>query len=158
MKITYNDKTVGATFTHEDANEIKDVVNENEIIKIRYTYSSEDIIAKTAREIIPAPGVGKYINIVSINVNYTFVTTPYDDTGYIYIGYGTLLNKGSYGSSYISCLNATSSRQVPLTHVNGYTDSNASKENEPFYIKSQNTVAGGDGLVKVIVYYTIEDC
>lgn len=65
MEITYGDRTVNSWFDASTANEIKTVVNYNEIKRVDASLSSEEILAGTIKQIIASPGSGKYINVIS---------------------------------------------------------------------------------------------
>jgi hypothetical protein len=119
----------------------------NVIKKATYTLSAPDIIAGTAREIIPAPGSGRYIHIISGIGIYT-ATTPTSVNGSIMVSHGT--------NDIAISINTT----IPSSIF--YLDFDIQSgggvvENTAIYVSNKSAVTDGNGSCKINIVYTIED-
>lgn len=108
-------------------------------------------------ELIPAPGAGKAINIISASGSYTFGTIPYTLIGNLYIAYTDGISYYSSGIALNNLLNSLASPgisylRVGLSNVTLYSTNNAA-----LYLTTANSVAGGDGSIKINLVYTIID-
>jgi hypothetical protein len=106
-------------------------------------------------ELIPAPGVGKIINVVRLSYVYTFGTTTYSVQSPPIVGYKTAF---SYLS--VAVLNALSVNVS--TYVN--TAANPSLlysvgdiENAPIYYRAGSDLFIGNGTLKITIVYSIID-
>jgi len=117
--------------------------------KISYTLVSADILSGATKEIIPAPGSGKYINLITVQLIYNYNTTTYATNASINITHGTT---GSNWNSQ-AFLGSTSSVQYQIkpTGLGTTTDNNL---NVNIATSSSNTT--GNGSVEVYILYTIE--
>lgn len=144
-QITYPDKVTGDTFTAAEATEIKNVVNTNEIKRAVQTLSAADIIAGTVKEIIAAPGSGKFIHIFSYCLYYVYNSVQFDSGA-------TVIRSG---------VNIILS--IPITGISNYINNNVGLsmydnfENKAINIVTENPPTIGNGYVKCIIYYRIED-
>lgn len=156
-QIEYTDKVTGGTFTAADANEIKTVVNANEIKKVTVTLSSEEILTGTVKEVLAAPGSGKYINIVSANLFYKHGGTDYVGDYYPILDYVNTLNEKTYFVGMTAISSATS------FHMNLYDQAAWGSggynviDNKGLYLGLNDTPTTGNGTLKLDILYTIED-
>ncbi len=115
--------------------------------------SSAEILALNTSpvELLPAPGAGKAIDLVSLVVRQNFVTTQYDG-GFmaifpsLYFGVGNISDNIS-GTQ----LDFTSSRITKMT-MNGLM-----VENEPLYLGTSANPTNGDGTLDFYITYRIID-
>lgn len=108
-------------------------------------------------ELIQAPGAGKYINVHNYILHYTYGTTPYTYSA----GIGLIINTASNPmfSLNSTLLNGTSSGKDAKS-INNTESTIVSywKDNQSLNFKSfTSNPTGGNGTIKLILYYTIED-
>lgn len=159
-QIEYADKTTGSSFTAADANEIKTVVNANEIKKVTATLSSEEILTGTVKEVLAAPGSGKYIKIISADLFYKHGGTDYAGAYYIMLDYDNTLSGKRYFSSFdIASSSSGHSNLIDIViFTTGYTGASYCViENKGLYIGLEGTPTTGNGTLKLDILYTIED-
>ena len=147
--------------TSGNINEIKASVNalysggvEGGFLKQRITLTEAeiDVLNSSPYLAIPAPGAGKKIVIHRVSTDYQYGTTIYDN--------------GLAESLYFraNSTNATSpsiainfSTSVEFNSAPTIRFDNTSLNNQALYLTSDADFTQGDGVVNLIIYYTIED-
>jgi hypothetical protein len=160
MEITYGDRTVNSWFDASTANEIKTVVNANEIKKVTATLSSEEILAGTVKEILASPGSGKYIKLISADLIYKHGGVDYVGAYYIILDYVNTLSGKTYVSSFdLASSSSGHSNLIDMAiFTTGYTGASGYViENKGLYIGLEDTPTTGNGTLKIDILYTIED-
>lgn len=135
-------------------------INNIDVLQTSYTYSSADILAGTTRQVIAAPGAGKYINIIGCTFTYKHGGTDYVGDGTIQIGYGSGFVKETIQMGNILSIYTQSSQEdihvsaaiASISIVSGIT-----LENEGLYIGVTTPLTVGNGTVKVDILYVITD-
>jgi hypothetical protein len=119
------------------------------------TLSSADILAlnTTPLEIIPAPGVGSSIVVISAVLNYTYVTSAYTANALqVYTDTATAPQAAA------ACLDSTTSRQVRLSLSTGSIGASDTMviENKALLVNVATAdPSGGLGTAVLTVYYVV---
>lgn len=156
------DGTSGQALVTDGAGNVsfQDVVQD--IFSIKVTVPSADILAvvtgPTPYQLIPAPGAGKFIDVISIVCNLNFNTTAYDFNNVLRIGTnttGSTLIGTDGGQLTISPYNMINASATKLSVVgSGSTEKNV---NTALYLNagSATTVTTGDSDIDLYITYKI---
>lgn len=115
--------------------------------------SSAEILALngTPKTVVPAPGGGKFLQVLNATVKYTFVTTAYGGGSSLRVGTNT-----TQDGYKVVVLDATTSTirtfNPPVHSTAGYT---GSAENTSIKVDAVATPTTGDGTAKLWVRYQV---
>lgn len=114
-------------------------------------------LATTPKEIIPAPGPNKIIQIVDFRVIYWFGTTPYSSLGSTFAGlyYDDFGDQNSGSINYMGDLftQTESSITYGARSGNGAWYSFAHCENKRIVLRTPDDLIDGDGTAEVFASY-----
>jgi len=117
-------------------------------------------LSTTAVQVLPAPGVGYFYNILKATLVNECTGTAYTSGGAITIGYGstTTLTQGLSGTIAASFLTSQTTVQViQLAGANLASTTEALYDNQPIAMSNATgAFATGTGTLKVSLSYTIE--
>lgn len=124
------------------------------IIKtVKVNVSSSDILAfnTTPKALIAAPGVGKFINPISIGFMMKSGNTPYATQTAVQFSCGGVID------AITSVLNNTANNTKYFSvNISGYSVNNASNVNSALYIYNPTgNPTAGDGNIDVYITYSI---
>jgi len=109
-------------------------------------------------QLIPAPGANRIINVVSVFYSYRFGTVPYFIAGTPAIAtfYGNDTGLRTPQDFGYTNLTASASNNTSASAVGGGSQA-ISGVNQPLVAAVVSVdPTGGDGTLKVVVYYTVE--
>lgn len=129
---------------------------------VKITVPSADLLAVvnavTPYELIPAPGSGKFIDVISVSCFLNFNTTPYDFNGNLSIGTSTSI--GTYsgkdgGEITVSPYDAINVTSNQLSVISGKIGNR--EQNNPLFLHkgAATTVTQGDSDIDLYITYNI---
>lgn len=108
-------------------------------------------------ELIPSPGAGKYINIISATISNDAGTTGYDFTDTVIIKNSGSLSGDSFGQVETAInINGAWIRKFQWSNTSGFT-APVANQSQVISTLDGSDATTGDRDVKVTVYYTIDD-
>jgi hypothetical protein len=135
-------------------------INGIKFLFVSDTLSSASILAGTVKQIIAAPGSGKYIKIISADLFYKHGGTDYVGAYTPIIDYVSSLDGKNY-ESYIAINSSTSCHNnlydLAIMEGGSGAPSNYNIENKGIYLGLNNTPTTGNGYLKIDILYTIND-
>ena len=142
------------------------------VLKIKVTVSSAEILDNfnTAKVLIPAPGAGKYVKLISADMKYNYGTTPYalsagtsasSDTRFFANGTPAFTGSGFIVGSLDSILLGSDSTFFPVTITAGggfdsYAENTAVTMMSVYSAPSRDYISG-DGTIEFYISYQIND-
>ena len=115
-------------------------------------------LSSTAVQLLPAPGVGYFYNILKATLVNECAGTAYTSGGAFTIGYGTTMTQALSGTIATNIMTSqTTVNLIQLAGVNLGNTTEALYDNQPIYINNASAnYATGTGTMKVSLSYTIE--
>ena len=116
-------------------------------------------LSTTAVQVLPAPGVGYFYNILKATLVNENAGTAYTSGGAITIGYGTTAGtqalSGTIAASFMTT--PTTTQVIQLAGVNLASTTEALYDNQPIFMNNATgAFATGAGTLKVSLTYTLE--
>lgn len=125
-----------------------DVLSSPQLFSAKVSMTVADLLAATSVEIVPAPGAGKAIELISMAVDYTFVSAAYDTA--VSIDCITDTASALQGAT-ASILNVGSSVFVRATLV--ASAATGLVADKGLTVKSNTGSGAGDGTAEVYITY-----
>lgn len=130
---------------------ILDVDSTTKKIKYSLTASQINNLGTTPIDIIPAPGVGKIIEVVRAYAKLNWGSVAFN-ANYMYLG-NTIITDEANNSIYSEFLASTADK---IKQISNYNSINSiTVENAPLKLLGTDSVAVGDSTVDIYVTYTI---
>lgn len=119
------------------------------------TLSSVEILALNASPtlVIPAPGAGLAIQILSVCTELVFGTSAYTGSGQFFLAYGPATTSPASGNAAVVVKSTVSSIQINVAQ--GAPTANSAASNAAIYATGAGTLIGGDGTVNLTILYYV---
>jgi len=137
--------------------DVADLVTAGQVITVKVSLSSAEILAlfTTPKELIAAPGAGKFIQPIAVVYNFTYGTTTYTTNVSLNIGYDPVAN-GSITNTTILGAGQSRLARALFSSANTFVLSSFDPVNKGFYAHVHaGDPLSGDGTLDIIITYCI---
>lgn len=144
--------TDGTTSIYSDS-EGKLDISEFLPVTLKISVSASEIknIGTTPKELIPAPGAGKYIQVLNMDWWYTHNTTSFDGAVINILHAGADNNLGTINGAVTGGTANVNAKMVTQSYITGALH----VENAPLQLEGTDSVATGDGTLDCYITYRI---
>lgn len=139
-------------------NSINNSATVGQTTKVTITAAQLLALRATPQAIIPAPGAGKFIQVLGIALRYIFKTTAYTIVNAnLKLMYGDKANALALCASQSALLASLTSKTSTNIALTANSDTEANLYNQPINLENDGSAEflAGDGLLEVLATYNI---